>query len=169
MFESLISPKVLRTWLEMARNTPSGAFVEVGVYRGGSAVMFYDLAQEQGRDVFLFDTFTGIPERSPIDSHLVGDFADTDAKELIDRMPMAKFCIGKFPDTDCHTGPVAFAHIDCDQYVSTKAAIDAFYPRMIKGGIMAFDDWPLSGAQKAIVDAFDNIRFLPEDKAFVRF
>jgi len=48
---------------------------------------------------------------------------------------------------------VALLHLDVDLYQSYKECIEFFYPRVAKGGIIAFDEyqsteWP--GAKKAI-------------------
>ena len=84
VLESLISDGTLREMVAMARDTPVGTFVEVGVYRGGSAAWLDELAHEQGRELYLFDTFHGIPYRThPDDGHNVGDFADGATREQI--------------------------------------------------------------------------------------
>ena len=62
---SLLSPEQLEDLAQLARSAPAGAFVEVGVYRGGSARVLCDIAQEQGRTLYLFDTFAGHPIRRP--------------------------------------------------------------------------------------------------------
>ncbi len=51
----------------------------------------------------------------------------------------------------------SLVHLDCDLYRPTKAAIDAFWPRLSRGGIMLFDeyaikDWP--GETKAVDEYF---------------
>jgi hypothetical protein len=51
---------------------------------------------------------------------------------------------------------LSLIHFDCDLYAPTKAALDAFWPRLSHGGIMLFDEyaiheWP---GETAAVDAF---------------
>jgi cephalosporin hydroxylase len=51
----------------------------------------------------------------------------------------------------------SFIHFDCDLYQPTKAALEAFWPVLSKGGIMIFDeysipDWP--GETKAVDEFF---------------
>jgi hypothetical protein len=48
---------------------------------------------------------------------------------------------------------LSLVHFDCDLYAPTKAALDAFWPRLSRGGIFMFDeyampDWP--GETKAV-------------------
>ncbi len=55
-------------------------------------------------------------------------------------------------------------HLDCDLYKPTKAAIEAFWPRLSRGGVILFDeyaikDWP--GETQAVDEyfaSFSNIR-----------
>ena len=48
-----------------AKTTPAGCFVEVGVWKGGSASYLTEVAEQQNREIFLYDTFTGIPFAEP--------------------------------------------------------------------------------------------------------
>src|SRR5262245_59284952 len=140
----------------LARVTPPGRFVEIGVYKGGSAWHLAKIAREQGRELHLFDTFSGIPYKDEIDILEVGRFADTSLEAVRKAIPDAHFYAGVFP----HTMPaeltgIAFAHIDCDQYRSVKSCIDTIWPRMVSGGIMYFDDYHwLDGATQAVNEAF---------------
>jgi hypothetical protein len=155
--------------LELAAKSPAGGcFVEVGVYKGGAAWHLAQLARRQRRQLHLFDTFTGIPEALPDDTHKVGDFADTAYDMVKELIPDAVFHVGIFPNTlPLHMPPIAFAHIDCDQYMSTHAAI-ARLP-MTVGGIMLFDDYRCTwGATRAVDEAFGNrIHLTKQDKAYV--
>lgn len=158
--------------ISFAEDSPPGSFVELGVYKGGSAWHLAQIAKEQGRELHLFDTFTGIPEKSEHDlQHNVGDFRDTDEERVRALIPSAHFHVGVFPETMTETGPIAFAHVDCDQYRSCLAAIDQFSPRMVPGSIMLFDDYSVcSGVTKAVDERFGNqIHRTQERKAYVVF
>ena len=37
--------------------------------------------------------------------------------------------------------PIGFANIDCDLYSSTRDVLEALQPRIIKGTILAFDEY----------------------------
>lgn len=172
---SLINEVQLAELIEMAGETPPGAFVEVGVYRGGSAEKLVEKAREQGRALWLFDTFAGIPCKDWDDRHRIGDFADCSFDAVQARIPDALIVVGDCRVTlaEANTGPVAFAHIDCDQYASIKACIAELTPRMVRGGVMWFDDYGpgfLEGADRAVEEAFgDRLEHHPCCKHFVRF
>lgn len=170
---SLINPAHLDELREAAAACPPGALVEVGVYRGGSAARLAEVAQEQGRALWLFDTFTGIPEATEgVDRHRVGDFADTDLREVRASLPHACIVVGDARETvpDAETGPVAFAHVDCDQYETTRDVIRALIPRMVRGGMMVFDDYGcLDGATRAVDEMIGGIELSAGGKARVRF
>jgi O-methyltransferase len=174
--DSLLVEGAMDTLMELASNTPvEGCFVEVGVYKGGSAWYLAQLAATRGVPLHLFDTFTGIPERSPIDSHNVGDFADTNLTvvqaHLADVLGDIVFHVGTFPETLPPDEPrcISFVHADADQYETTKQIIWRLRPRMLSGGIILFDDYGcLDGATKAVHEMLgtDNICLTRQGKAF---
>jgi hypothetical protein len=50
----------------------------------------------------------------------------------------------------------SLVHLDCDLYAPTRAALEAFWPRLARGGVMLFDeyaikDWP---GETAAVDEY---------------
>jgi len=169
---SLIDPNTIAQMCAVAAQTPEGIFVEFGVYRGGSALKLAEVASAQHRELHLFDTFTGIPYRQDGDSHLVGDFADTNEQAVRDLIPSAVFHVGIFPDTMPESLPnIAFLHIDADQYQSYASAIRLFSPLMVAGGVMWFDDYNcLPAANRAVDEAFgDRVVTDQYAKAMVRF
>ncbi len=126
---------------EYARSTPPGAFVEVGVYQGRSASKLYEIAQHEDRELFLYDTFCGMPFAGPLDGNEVGKWSETSVEAVQRRMPKAHVISGVFPDTLVEMPPVAFVHADADQYQST-ADICRFFPDlMVAGGMILFDDY----------------------------
>lgn len=169
--DSLMSLSAISEMAAMAAESPPGAFIEIGVYKGGSAKALYDLSVTQARPLFLFDTFEGMPYWVPdLDIHKKGDFGDVDFGEICKMFPQAQIFKGVFPDTmpDYLSG-IAFAHVDCDQYEATKAACEILHPLMVEGGVILFDDYGLEGAKKAINEAFgDELLFTEKhSKAFV--
>lgn len=172
--DTLLGKEAMDSIVETARACPPGCLVEFGVYKGGSAWHLANVAQEQGRELHLYDTFTGIPYREEFDNHLVGDFADVDYESVCAALPNAVIHKGVFPDTFKGLPPIAFAHIDADQYQSIKSALEHFAPLMVKGGAMIFDDVPcLRGATKALEEWLQERRLSYEttgaNKALVRF
>jgi hypothetical protein len=176
---SLIVPERLDYLERMARNAPRGDFVELGVYQGGSAERLYKVAQEQGRELYLFDTFDGMPfcDRDRGDVHGIGSFDHVDFVSIVRAMPKAIICKGVFPHTmavarKAGLGKIAFAHIDADAYWSITWACWLFEGRMVTGGRMLFDDYhALEGAHRAIDDAYPRERIIEtgEERVFVEF
>ena len=157
MAHSLIDPYTLEELASRARDTPPGCLVEVGVYQGGSAAYLHAVAVEQNRKLFLYDTFTGIPERSDIDVHQINDFADTSIDLARAAAPSAEIVVGIFPASLVPMPPIAFVHVDCDQYASVKACCEVLGPLMVPGGMMWFDDYAcLDGATAAIKEMFEG-------------
>jgi len=168
---SIITVSNLREMVRLAESSPlGGCFVELGVYQGGSAWQLLVLANKQQRSLHLFDTFTGIPETSAGDWHAIGDFGKVNLEVVQNVLVGAVFHIGVFPASlvGVNLPPIAFAHIDCDQYVSTKAAIERL--PMMPGGIMLFDDWhETPGATKAVEEAFAQVKVTTCGKGYVVF
>jgi O-methyltransferase len=156
-----------KVMLNVASVTPPGKFVEIGVYQGGSAYVLDYLAKVDSRELHLFDTFCGMPVKSDVDRHEIGDFADTNAERVKQIIPDAFFHIGMFPDTLPHDlRGIAFAHVDCDQYESVKAACMHLPRRMVRGGIIYFDDYGcLAGATQAVDEVLPKRIVLQNGKA----
>lgn len=172
--DSLINIEAIGEMCLIAASTPFwGCFVEVGVYKGGSAWHLAATARRQGRALHLFDTFTGIPFKGILDDHEVGDFSDCAAQAVRDAIPDAYVHVGVFPATIMAIGldDIAFVHVDCDQYRSVKDCISYLWPRLICGGVMLFDDWQCTrGATRAIEDALasEEAKFTKANKLYVR-
>lgn len=171
---SLVGEQHLAEMILAAADTPQGGcFVEVGVFRGGSAWRLSGLAKQQGRGpCYLYDTFEGIPYKDLIDSHSVGDFSDTNYEHMVALFAADHVVKGIFPDSAIPMPPIAFAHLDCDQYRSVREASEYLIPRMMEGGVIWFDDTVcLAGAHLAAREIFaDRLRLSSEaGKHYVRF
>lgn len=161
---SLVGAQHLAELLSVAELAPKGCFVEVGVYKGGSAWHLLKLAQRQGRALYCYDTFTGIPHEDPGDSHHVGDFSDVDLEVMLHALEGALVTRGVFPGSAVPMPPVAFAHLDCDQYRSVKESAQFLIPRMVKGGVIWFDDSPcIPAAARAVHELFGQELRLSSD------
>lgn len=168
---SLIDSERLEILHAIADMAHPGCFVEVGVYQGGSASVMYHVAERQGRALYLYDTFAGMPLSDEIDSHPVGDFADCHLDRIVAMMPNAIICKGTFPETMVPMPPIAFCHADADQYQSTKDICLRLGPLMAPGGVMLFDDYRcLNSCVKAVDECFPQREVLERDgRAVVRF
>jgi O-methyltransferase len=178
---TLVNETNIRQMLNAAYGTPPGIFIEVGVYKGGTAWYLAELAKAQNRKIMLFDTFEGIPFADPLkgDKHVVGDFKDTSYEEVRDAIPYATVIKGVFPDCvpkmadGFRVEPdVAFVHLDVDQYQSYIDCATFLAQYMVPGGIMWFDDCDhLAGAKRAVSEVFgDRIQISSvNNKHFVQF
>lgn len=155
----------------LAWTRPEGCFAEVGVYQGGSAKILYSISERQGRKLFLYDTFTGMPFKGEFDTHDIGLFSDCSEDEIKAVMPNAIVSKGIFPESMVAMPPVAFVHADADQYQSTLDVIKVFSPLMVKGGMMLFDDYYcVPSCILAVDEHFKDIkRLLPDGRAVVTF
>ena len=159
LLPSIVAPRQINALVSLAANTPDGCFVEVGVYRGGTASHLYQVAQRQHRDLYLFDTFSGTPYCvEGLDRHRIDkEFAAETTPALIEQfLPEAKVYVGIYPETHpIGLKDIAFIHCDCDQYESYVAVIEHLWPLLVDGGILYFDDYPyLLGAKKAVEAKF---------------
>lgn len=152
--KSQIPDEVLADLTALCEQAPDGAIVELGVYKGGSA--FALAAVARGRSLHLFDTFEGIPFRGEFDIFDAGTFNDVDEALIRKALPEAHFHKGVFPQTLPDTlQNIAFVHLDADQEKSTYEGIRKLWPRMLLGGILAFDDSGFDSVKKTIADNQD--------------
>jgi O-methyltransferase len=161
----------------VARRIP-GAFVECGVWRGGSmmAVALTLLRLKvTDRDLYLFDTFEGMPEPGEEDVKQGGEPA-ADVLARLDRgsahwaiasieevrevlfsvgYPRERIHLvpGKVEETlpDGAPGDVALLRLDTDWYASTRHELVHLYPRLVAGGVLIIDDYAYwRGARQAV-------------------
>jgi len=136
-----------------------GGAAQVGVYKGGSAKLIGLALKGSGVELHLFDTFEGMPAvDASIDLHKKGDFSDT-SLEAVQQVTQGGTPVhlykGIFPQT---AGPVegkrfSFVYIDTDIYTSTRDSLAFFYPRLVPGAAMVFDDYQgkhTPGVKKAL-------------------
>ena len=138
---------VLHQFASAARHLP-GAVAEVGVHRGGSALLLAEVFAGADKPLYLFDTFAGIPHQTgDFDLHRAGDFADTSleaVRELLGGFEGISLNPGIFPATatpEHQAARYAFVHIDVDIERSVADCCAFFYPRLVAGGMLLFDDY----------------------------
>lgn len=158
----------------------NGDIAEIGVYKGGTAKLISKVAAETAKTVHLFDTFSGMPPTDQAkDFHKIGDFSDTsleNVKKYLKDCNNVRFYQGFFPDT---ADPIVhlrfcFVHVDVDIYKSVMDCCSFFFPRMVNGGIIIFDDYGFltcPGAKKAVdeffLDKAEYPCYLPTGQCFV--
>ena len=137
---SAVPQNIINDLVKTASTAPQGSIVEVGVYTGGTGWQLAQLAEQQGRKIYLYDTFEGIPYKGELDYHNVGDFSDVDYEGIKAAIPYAEVIKGIFPNSAIPMDPIAFVHLDCDQY---KSVIDSWHylkDKLVPGAIIWFDD-----------------------------
>lgn len=141
--------------VEQAAKLPSGALIEVGVWRGGTGALIAKKASLCGvkESVFLCDTFRGVVKAGEQDtSYKGGEHADTSRRsvdDLVSRLQLTNVEVleGTFPDqTSRFVEDLEFRliHVDVDVYQSAKDVVEWIWDRMVPGGIVVYDDFGFS-------------------------
>jgi Macrocin-O-methyltransferase (TylF) len=122
-----------------------GNFCEFGVYKGGSIKY---IAKKIGDRhlVHGFDSFEGLPERWSGGAMNTTKGAFSMEGKLPKVPPNVKLYKGWFDVTlpqwlSDNPDPIAFLHIDCDLYSSTKTIFSLLKPRIQPGTIIVFDEY----------------------------
>ena len=163
------------------RHALPGDIVECGVWQGGSMMLAARTLMALGdtqRDLYLYDTFEGMPPPTEHDRH-----GEQSASEILDDTPektsvwcyaelddvrknvlttgypadKVHFIKGKVEDTIPGTIPdrIALLRLDTDWYASTKHELEHLYPRLIAHGPLILDDYGFwDGARKAVDEHF---------------
>ena len=125
----------------LALTPADGLLLEFGVQKGGS---IRALARMTPRTIHGFDSFEGLPEAWAGTPEQRGKFS------LGGKTPSVPANVtlhkGWFDQVlpgflAAHAGPVAFVHVDCDIYSSTKTVLEALKPRFVPGTVLLFDEY----------------------------
>lgn len=152
----------------VVRNDISGAIVECGVWRGGVCMLAALTLRDLGdtRDIYLFDTFSGMAQPGEKDITTDGRAAGADytgkhavSVEIV-REHMAStgyenfhLVPGMVEDTLPGEAPeeIALLRLDTDWYASTLHELETMFPRVSKSGAVIIDDYAKwDGAKKAV-------------------
>jgi Methyltransferase domain len=119
-----------------------GHYLEFGVFTGGT-IRF--IARRIGKcTIHGFDSFAGLPEAWS-GFNLGGKTFDV--KGRLPRVPNNVLLHRGYFATSLpkwlhdHPGQVAFMHLDCDLYSSTKAVFTLIAPRLANGTVILFDEY----------------------------
>jgi O-methyltransferase len=143
----------------------SGDLLEVGVWRGGSAVLLgAPRSDKDDAKLWLADTFSGVPKSTTGKDSLYrgGEHADTSAEDvkrllLDNRILNYGLLKGCFPNENAEllaAKTFRLVHIDVDTYESAEGVFRWVYPRLCVGGVVVFDDYGFWGCEG--VTAFVN-------------
>jgi O-methyltransferase len=172
----------------LANHGIDGAFVECGVWRGGSMQAIARTLLASGvadRDLHLYDTFEGMPppgkedrrrdgkpaaevlETSPRTSNVwaIAGLDDVRAGMAETGYPMERvdFHPGLVEDTIPAQAPerIALLRLDTDWYASTRHELEHLYDRVPRGGVIVFDDYGFWEGARQAVDEFLAVRGEP--------
>lgn len=163
-----------------------GAFVECGVWRGGSAMIIAMALAEAGivdRDLYLFDTYDGMTEPTDLDRSLDGrtareqlavqskdDASSVWCRASLDEVRHNMDSTG-YPAERIHlvAGPVertipacapaaiSLLRLDTDWYESTRHELHHLFPRVSPDGVVIIDDYGhWQGARRAVDEYFQE-------------
>jgi hypothetical protein len=152
-----------------------GDFIECGVNRGflSAAIMQRLDWNSQGRRFFLLDTFKGLDERFLSEDEKQAGHMEKNAEELrsgfyvsgVDSVKAAfaewknstEFVVGCIPETleKVDSQSIAYLHIDLNCSPPEVAALRYFWPKLVPGAVVLFDDYAYAGyeLQKGPIDA----------------
>lgn len=164
-----------------------GAFVECGVWRGGSVMaMAYKLLELDGatRDLWLYDTFAGMTSPTPADIDAttgvsaasalaatavgngdniwcVAGLTDVRANVSSTGYPAERvtYVEGDVATTLLAEAPeqISILRLDTDWYESTRMELDVLYPRLAPGGICILDDYGHWQGARQAVDEYFSV------------
>jgi O-methyltransferase len=163
----------------ITRQRIPGSIVECGVWRGGSmmaAALALRNMQCTTRELYLFDTFAGMPKPNDLDVDFHGHSAMPVFRSTQRGEDSSDFCFASFSDVQegmASTGydqqlihlikgkventiplqapdRIALLRLDTDWYESTRHELEHLFPRLSCGGILIIDDYGYwKGAKKA--------------------
>jgi hypothetical protein len=162
-----------------------GDVVECGVWRGGSsmiAAFALKLAGDTSRDLYLFDTFSGMPAPSSFDVEATSGVSAASIPEYVNQQrdsdvfayasqsevernmaatgypaERCHFVAGMVEDTIPAAAPerIALLRLDTDWYESTRHELEHLWDRLVPGGVLIIDDYGhWQGARKAVDEFF---------------
>ena len=169
----------LRSLLQLIEQLP-GDTAECGAWEGASSWLICDKFKDTTKTHFVFDSCDGLSEPESLDGDYwaSGDLRATEEtlKSQLSDFPNARILRGWIPE---RFGEVAkrefcFVHIDVDLYQPTSDSLSFFYPRMVCGGVILFDDYGFidcPGATAAVDELMrdkpEKIIHVPTGQAFI--
>lgn len=140
-----------------AKNLP-GNFVDCGVNTGFCArsLMHYIKFETLNKKYFLLDTFKGLDPKYSTPSELkIHNTMHYDKQDLYETVKEtfrefnAEVIKGTVPETLSlvKTDSICFLHLDMNAALPEVSALDFFWPKISKGGVVLFDDYAYEGNQ----------------------
>ena len=144
-----------------------GAVVEFGCYVGTTSLYIRRLLDQynDSREFHVYDSFTGLPEKSSQDASPVGEQFRAGELAVSKKQFLHEFHKARLRPPVVHKGwfadltprdvptQVAFAFLDGDYYDSIRQSLQLLEGRLIPGAIIVVDDYAseaLPGAARAV-------------------
>lgn len=154
-----------------------GDVIELGVFKGGSLIQFCTfrelLENERSRKIIGFDIFGEFPtaEKVESDTVFVENWNEQFKNEFLKKedieqslyhknfgnIELVKGNIMETVDEYLKRNPhtrIALLHIDTDVYEPAKYGLEQLFDRVVKGGIIVFDDYATVEGETLAVEEF---------------
>jgi len=122
-----------------------GFYLEMGVFSGRTINFIANVKQDQ--NIYGFDSFEGLPEAWSRDDTAIftkGFFAVNNFPPVRDNVILIpgwfENSLPIFKEKTLKDQIIAFMHVDCDIYSSTKTIFDVLGDNIIPGTILVFDE-----------------------------
>jgi hypothetical protein len=133
--------------------TVQGVVVECGCFLGGSTANLSLVCEIVGRELYVYDSFEGMPPESPNDKYAVAGGTgnlrgDLDVvQDTVRRFGVIERCTfvkGWFKDTlPDHEPPVVLCFLDVDYQASLHDCVQHLWPKLSERGYMFIDEYVL--------------------------
>lgn len=154
-----------------------GDVIELGVFKGSSLIQFATfrelLENEKSRKIVGFDVFGKFPltEKMASDVKFIDEWNNKFENEFVSKQDIynslehkkisnvelvegdINHTIDEYIGNNPHT-KIALLHIDTDAYEPAKAGLEKLFDRVVKGGIVIFDDYATIEGETVAVDEF---------------
>ena len=135
-----------------------GDFIECGVWYGilSKTICEYADFKENQRDFYLIDTWGPLPGSHK--NYQVDVFSQVESR--FSMYPSVKLVRGAVPTVleQIPSTKIAYLSLDMNGGLPELAALKFFYPKIVKGGIIYFDDygWNYPELRKVVDDFFSD-------------
>ncbi len=136
-----------------------GDVADVGAYRGGCSLILRRL--DPNKELHVFDTWCGTPIDDDLCHHKKGEWPASlkECQALVGTGERTHYHEGVFPYSaeGLQDRMFCFVFVDPDVYPTVRDAIDFFWPRLVTGGKMMWDDYgwqACEGVKKAVDEKF---------------
>jgi len=170
---------LIRATEYIENNNIKGAFVECGVWKGGSimtVIHTLNSMNKSEKDIYLYDTYEGMTEPTDVDFSYKGNSAKKIYKDK-----QGDWCYSSLDEVKANISSIAYPsekifyikgrveetipnnkvpekiallRLDTDWYESTLHEMKHLFPKLIKGGIIIIDDYGHWGGCKKAVDEY---------------